>query len=104
MTDIYVIESPINMIAGETKAYTVDFLGTTAVSAPVATVYFKKADVTATVMPSGTATAAGTSATMKPLKALEQYAGTMWVWLQVTRGGNTELAGIEVKVTRQEKG
>jgi hypothetical protein len=100
MTDLWLTESPIEMIVGETVTFSVNFLGTTAVSSPVVTVYHKKSGVTSVAMPSGSASASGTVATMPPLVAVEAHAGTLIVVLQVTRGSNTEIRKLKVRIVK----
>ena len=63
-------ESPVILVAGETRTFTVVFQGVTAVTSPSAIVYKGGADVSSTVMPSGSASASGNTATLKPLTAL----------------------------------
>lgn len=66
----FLVESPIYQGAGATVPYTVTFPWATTAASPVATVYMNEADVTSTVMPSGSATASGNTITLKPLTAL----------------------------------
>ena len=64
----FAVESPLRIIEGSTITLSCTFWGT--VTSPSATVYRRRANVTATVMPSGTASASGSIATLKPLTAL----------------------------------
>ena len=64
----FVVESPLRVIEGSTVTLACTFWG--AVTSPSATVYLRRANVTTTVMPTGSHTASGSVATLKPLTAL----------------------------------
>ena len=64
----WAVESPIKVIEGSSVTLSCTFWG--AVTSPSAIVYRNRANVTATVMPAGSASASGSVATLKPLTAL----------------------------------
>lgn len=68
--DVFVVESPIYQLNGETITYAIRWEGASSVSSPSATVYRGRTDVTSTVMPSGSHSASGDVITLKPLTAL----------------------------------
>ena len=68
--DSYTLESGKPLVEGETRTFAVVFHGVTAVTSPSALVYKNETDVTSTVMPSGSASASGNVATLKPITAL----------------------------------
>ena len=88
--DNWAVESPWASVAGETVTFTVTFLGATAATSPVATVYQNKTDVTSTIMPSGSASASGNVVTLKPMTAMtggKRYV----VSVSATVDGNTRV-------------
>jgi hypothetical protein len=94
--DVYLLESPLTLVAGTSRTLSVVFQRVTAVSSPVATVYKDGSDVTATVMPAGSASVAGNVATLKPLTALiggEEYV----LALSVTADGDTDVKKLIIK-------
>lgn len=88
------LESPIIQGTAEAIAYTFDFTncGVTSITAQTAVVYLDGANVTSTVMPSGTASAAGLIVTTPKLTALTE--GKIYhMYARVTHDGGqvTEL-------------
>jgi hypothetical protein len=67
---LFLEESPIYQGAGATVPYSVTFPFATTVAAGTIAVYKNGADVTSTVMPSGSHSASGNVLTLKPLTAL----------------------------------
>ena len=66
----WLVESPLVSVAGETTTYSVTYLGSSSVSSVTGTVYQNKSDVTSTIMPSGSTSASGNVATLKPITAM----------------------------------
>ena len=65
---VFAVQSRIDAVEGSTVTLACTFWG--AVTSPGATVYRNRQDVTSTVMPSGSHSASGSVATLKPLTAL----------------------------------
>jgi len=79
---VWLIDSPVSMVAGEQIAYSVDWQGATSVSAPQAVVYRNGADVTSEVMDAGDAhIITGSVLTLKKLRALDADGGARYVVL-----------------------
>jgi len=98
-SEIFIIESPIVVVAGETLTLSVTWLGATSVSSPTATVYHNGTDETSTIMPSGSHSASGNVQTLKPITAMtggEDYV----IAVQATVDGNTEIRKILVKCVK----
>ncbi len=53
VNEIWLLESPVQMIEGEVIAYSIDWLGASKVENPTATVYKRDADITSSAMISG---------------------------------------------------
>lgn len=90
-------ESPVRMVAGETRTFTLVFQGVTAVTNPSAAVYKggTGSDLAGTVMPSGSHSASGNTATLKPLTSLT--AGeTYTVAVTATCDGDTRIVKFAV--------
>lgn len=81
--------SPVFQLPGESITYNITVEGSNAPTAPVATVYKGRTDVTATVMPAGSASVSGQVITLKPLTALVANSDYS-VIIQATVAGNTE--------------
>lgn len=93
--DIWLNESPVTVVAGATRTYTVTYEGASSVSSPSAIAYKDGTDVSATVFPSGSITASGTTVTMKPLTALS--GGEVYVIaITATVDGNTDVRKLKV--------
>ena len=101
MTDVWLLESPIVAIEGESLVFNVTMLGASSVSSPTAFVYFNGTDVTSAAMPSGSHSVSGNVITLKALSVLAAYAGGELVVVpQATVDGNTELRKFMVSVLR----
>ncbi len=101
MTSVWLLESPIPVIEGESLFYNVTWLGASAVSSPNATVYFNGTDVTSAAMPSGSHSVSGNVMTLKALSVLAAYAGGELVVVpQATVDGNTELRKFMLSVLK----
>ena len=99
---VWLIESPVSMVAGEQIAYSVDWLGATSVSAPQAGVYRNGADITAEAMDGEDAhSVSGNVLTLKKLRALDDDGGACYV-LVVTANvdGNLERRKLLVRVVK----
>lgn len=100
-SELWVIESPVDMISGETITFSVTFQGATSVTSPSATVYLNGTDYTSTAMPSGSHTASGNVATLKPLVAGANDGGEKYVVaVSATVDGNTELRKLMVNILK----
>ena len=95
----FAVESPLRVIEGSTRTLACTFWG--AVTSPTAKVYRRRADVTATVMPSGSHTASGSVATLKPLTALVGGARYI-VAVTGTVSGSVWVKKVEIIVGRDE--
>jgi len=95
---VFAIESPIHAVEGSTFTITCTYWG--AVTSPTAAIYRNGTEVTSTVMPSGSHTASGSVATLKPLTAL--VGGAKYV-IDVTGtvGGDVWVKKIEMTVGRK---
>ncbi len=101
MSNLWLNESPMTMIEGETVTFSVTWLGATDVSSPGATVYKNGADVTSTVMPSGAHSASGNVQALKPMAAGSNDGGNAYVVVvQAAVDGNTERRKLLVKVLK----
>ena len=99
--DILVIESPINMIEGETITYSLTWLGSTSLSPPTAIVYRNKADITSTVMTSGSHSVSGNVQTLKPLLAGSTDGKKKYVVIiECVVDGNTERRKLIVNINK----
>ena len=98
---LWVKESPIEMVVGETVTYSVTFEGITTCSSPSAKVYRNETDITSTAMPSGSASASGNVVTLKPLVALSADGDEIYiVAITATADGNTEIRKCEVYILK----
>jgi len=95
----WAIESPVNLVEGSTVTFACTFWG--AVTSPGAAVYRRNATVTATVMPSGSHSASGSVATLKPLTALVGDAKYV-IAVTGTVGGDVFVKKIEIAVGKDE--
>lgn len=95
----WAVESPVNIVEGSTVTFACTYWG--AVTSPTAKVYRRNADVTATVMPSGSHSASGSVATLKPLTALVGDANYV-ISVTGTVGGDVFVKKIEVVVGKDE--
>lgn len=68
---VFALESPVSVIAGESITFSCTYPFATTVAAPASVkVYRGSSDVSATIMPSGSNTASGNVVTTKPATAL----------------------------------
>jgi len=95
MSSIWCLQSPVTMVAGETRTFTMAYVGQATVSSPVATVYKGTSDGTTVCMPSGTASASGNVVTLKPMTGVVG-GETYIVAVTTTIGGNTDIRKFEV--------
>lgn len=97
---VWLIDSPVSMLAGEQIAYSVDWQGATSVSAPHATVYRNGVDVTAEAMDAGDAhVITGSVLTLKKLRALDVDGGARYVVLMgALVDGNQERRKLLVQI------
>ena len=100
---LWIVESPIEMVEGETITYSIEWLGTSSLSSPTATVKFNSQDVTSTVMPSGSHSVSSNIQTLKPITAATAHVrGSYIVTIQCTVDGNTEIRLLEIRVLSTE--
>lgn len=97
---IWVLESPVTQVEGEAIAYSIEYLGATAVSSPTLVVYMNGTDVTTAVCISGDSnTASGTTVTMKKITAKSGDGGHRYIAVvSATVDGNTEIRKLEIYV------
>lgn len=101
LTAPFCLQSPVYAVEGETRYYSIEFLGVTTISSATVTVYSKKRDVTATVMPSGSHTTSGNVLTLKP--AVFGTGGRYVITAQVTcDSADVKIAKILVIVQRKQ--
>jgi hypothetical protein len=92
-------ESPVNVVEGSTVTFACTYWG--AVTSPTAAVYRNNATVTSTVMPSGSHTASGAVATLKPATGL--VGGARYVIAVTgTVAGDIHVKKIELIVSKDE--
>ncbi len=96
--DVWLNESPVSVVAGDTRTYTVTFEGATSVSSPSAVAYQDGSLVTSTVFPSGSITASGATVTLKPFVAPTPGGETYVVDLTATVDGNTQVKKLKINV------
>lgn len=102
--DIWVIESPINIVEGATIPLTVTFPWATAVTTvPTVEIYKdgSSTDSAATYMPSGSHTASGNTQTLKPLTAL--IPGKYVIVMNSTVDSVLDVWKIQANVQKQEQ-
>lgn len=99
-SNVWLIDSPVSMVAGEQIAYSVDWQGATSVSAPQAWVYRNALDITTQAMDAGDAhTVTGNVLTLKKLRALDADGGACYVVLIAALvDGNQERRKLLVQV------
>ena len=95
----WAVESPIRVIEGSSLTLACTFWG--AVTSPSAAVYRNRQAVTSAVMPSGSHSASGSVATLKPLTALVGGARYV-VAVTGTVAGDTWIKKVEVLVGKDE--
>lgn len=99
--EILVIESPINMIEGETITYSLTWQGASSLSSPNAFVYKDGADITSTAMPSGAHAVSGNVQTLKPLEAGATDGRKKYVLIvECAVDGNTERRKLIVNIAK----
>ena len=96
--DVWLNESPVSVVAGDTRTYTVTFEGAVSVSSPSAVCYQDGSLVTSTVFPSGSITASGQTVTLKPFVAPTPGGEVYVVVLTATVDGNTQVKKLKVNV------
>ncbi|MCW5874163.1 MAG: hypothetical protein KIS88_05905 [Anaerolineales bacterium] len=97
---VWLIDSPVSMVAGEQIAYSVDWQGATSVGAPTALVYRNGVDITAQAMDAGDAhIITGSVLTLKKLRALDADGGASYVvMIAAVVDGNQERRKLLVQV------
>ena len=101
-SDLWVLESPAEIIAGETVTFSVEWIGYTTLSTPTAYVYFNGTDVTSTIMASGSHSVSGNIQVLKAVTARQADAGGSYiVAIECVADGNTERRKFELRVLSQ---
>ena len=101
MTNVLLIESPIDMIEGETLTYSLTWQGASSLSNPAVSVYKDGNDITSSAMPSGSHSVFGNVQTLKPLTAGSSDGGKKYVVvIQCSVDGNTERRKLIVNVAK----
>jgi len=96
--DIWLNESPVSVVAGDTRTWTVTWEGAAAVSSPSAVAYQDAAPATSTVFPSGSITASGATVTLKPFVAPTPGGEVYVVAITATVDGNTQVKKLKINV------
>ncbi|MDH3943705.1 MAG: hypothetical protein OEV06_06420 [Anaerolineae bacterium] len=103
MNEIMLIESPVQMMTGETITYSVTWLGASNLSSPNALVYRRGTDISATAMPSGAHAVSGNVQTLKPLTAGSNDGGKKYVVvIECVVDGNTERRKLIVDIVKSQ--
>ena len=103
-SSVWLSESPISMIEGETITYNIIYLDATQIGLPSVIVYMDGDDVTSTVMPTGEHSISGNSLTLKPLTACNGDGGNKYVLvIQAVVDGNTERRKLQINVLRENQ-
>jgi hypothetical protein len=95
MDTVWAIESPVTMVEGESRTFTVQFLGASSVSSPSVKAYHNKSDVTSTLFPTNTPTASGDTVTLSPLEGIEG-GETYVIVVTATVDSNTEIGKFQI--------
>lgn len=100
--EIWLIESPVTMVAGEVIAYSVDWLGASKVESPSVTVFRNGANVTSSVMVSGdNHVISGNVLTLKKITAGSNDGGSRYVVvIQCGVDNNTEIRKLLIQVVK----
>ena len=99
-TDIWVIESPIDAVEGESLTFTITYEGATTASSPTAVAYRNKTSDTSIVFPTNTPTGSGNVVTLSPLTGLVH--GKYVVAVTATVDSQTQVRKFMVRVGRDE--
>jgi hypothetical protein len=99
---IWLIESPVSMVAGEQIAYSVDWQGATYVSEPAVQVYKNGADITELALAGDDEhVVTGNVLTLKKLHAAESDGGASYVLvISATVDGNRERRKLLVQLAK----
>lgn len=100
--DIFIVESPIAMIAGETITYSVDWLGATTLENPAMAIYCNGKDISSTsmVIP-GDFEISGSVLTLKKITAKLNDGGATYVALiQCTVDKNVERRKLVIEISK----
>ena len=93
--EIWVRESPLDVIEGETLSFDMTWEVGTTFSSPAAKVYKNGRDQSATMMPSGTDVITGRVQTLKPITAFKAD-NVYVVVIQCIVDGNTEIRKLQL--------
>ena len=98
-SDLWLLESPMEIIAGESVTFSVEWLGATTLASPTAYVYFNNTDVTSSIMASGSHSVSGNIQTLKAITArTTEQGGSYVITIECTVDGNTERRKFELRV------
>lgn len=97
---VWVLESPVQMVETEVIAYSIDWLGASSVAVSTVNVYRNGIDVTSSVMISGDSNAvSGNVLTMKKITAVDGHGGSKYVVVaKCTVDNNTEIRKVEIEI------
>ncbi|MDH5508405.1 MAG: hypothetical protein OEZ02_14380 [Anaerolineae bacterium] len=99
---VLIIESPLEMVEGETISYSITWQGADSVSEPTAVIYKGGEDITATAMP-GTHTVSGNIQSLPALTCGTADGGLVYVVVvQALVDGNTERRKFNIKIVKDE--
>ena len=99
MANLMIVESPVDQIEGETITRTVEWQGSSSVTAAQSVVYLDGDVYTSTAIPSGTSTDSGTVQTLEPLFTAAGDGGKKYVQIiTATVDGNTEKRKLIINV------
>jgi hypothetical protein len=104
MTNLKILESPIEMIEGEVITYSIVWEGAASVANPTAAVYRNGEDYTVTAMASGDShSVSGNVQTLKAITAGAQDGGEEYVVvIQAEVDGNTERRKLVIEILKAE--
>ena len=98
-SDLWILESPMEIIAGETVTYSIEWLSVTTLASPTAYVYFNGSDVTSDIMTSGSHSVSGNIQILKAITArTTEQNGSYIVVAECTVDGNVERRKLELRV------
>ncbi len=101
--NIWLIESPVQIVSGEVIAYSVDWLGASKVENPAVTIYKNAQDITSSVLVSGdNHVVSGNVVTLKKLTAGANDGGSHYVLVvQCDVDNKTEKRKLLVQVVKE---
>lgn len=99
---IWVRQSPFNVVGGSTISFSIYYEGATSVSSPSVKVYSKGEDVSALIIPSGSASASGNIVSMQPV-IIPSAPNKVYVCaITATVDGNVEVRKLKLKCSNPQ--